>query len=318
MVSVRIEPKSLKEFMDACGQFAAQMKITMQDALLEQAALACQDAAIFTPPMPPGGGRGLTAGAQRAGFKAVEGDIRKIFVAANDRKKSATSLVTNQIALAVKSGDFGTFQRIVSGGKLLELEGLNYIIHKFTLDPIPERAFAKAKNFFNRSSVRRTEYGTQAMVTNIRSVHDQVKGRFGGRIKKGQRVGVTKHLVQDKNELKDYIMRRQKMVGSIKSGWAACLRSLPLPKDLNGQDGPPGAQLRAAAWVNAQTSVAGYSATNFGTGLVQIVIGNLSGNVNGIADEANTVDLVLGNRIKQMPRQVEYRTQKPIDKFNNK
>ena len=59
MVSVSISPKSQAEFIAALRQFAANTGQTMRDAALEQAALACQDAATFTPPLPKGGGRGL-------------------------------------------------------------------------------------------------------------------------------------------------------------------------------------------------------------------------------------------------------------------
>lgn len=318
MPKLRIKPASLKNFLDSCTEFAAGIKVSMRDALLEQAAYVCQDAAKFTPPMPKGGGKGLSAAAHRAGMQAVEGDIRKIFVAANDRKKSATSLVTNELALAAKTDDFAAFQSLISGGKIAGLQDLNPIVYKFAIDANPQRAFAKAKNFFNRSSVRRTEYGTQAIVTDLRPVHNQVKGKYGGRIKQGQRVGVTKHLVQDKNQLNEYIVRRQRMVGAVKSGWAVALRSLPLPINLNGQDGPPGADLRSASWVNGHVSVGGYSTSSFGDKRSKVTVANLLGNVNGIADEANTLNLVYGNRIKQMPSQVRYRTQKPINRFNSR
>jgi hypothetical protein len=53
--------------VEACRQFAAQTGITMRDAVLEQAAFACQDAAMFTPPLPRGGGNGLSPGAKKAG-----------------------------------------------------------------------------------------------------------------------------------------------------------------------------------------------------------------------------------------------------------
>lgn len=318
MVKATLKPKSLQQFLDAVGQFAAGMKITMRDAMLEQAALACQDAAIFTPPMPASGGKGLTPQAHKIGLGAVAGDIRKIFVAANDRKKSATGLITNQIAMAAKHNDFAMFQKLVGGGKLLDLPGLNYMVHKFALDPKPERAFQKARNFFNRAAIKKNEYGTQNFVTDLRNIHNKVKGQFGGRIKQGKRIGVVKQLVEDKNELNNYIMQRQQMVGSVKSGWAAALRSLPLPTDLNGQDGPPGAQLRSTAWVFGKSGVVGYNVSSFSAKFVQIALHNSIGNINGIADEAGTLGMVFANRVKQMPAQVKYRTQKPVDKFNRK
>ena len=110
---VSIEPKSLQQFVEACRQFAAGMKITMRDAVLEQGMLACQDAAKFTPPMTKGGGNGLSSAARNAGLQAVSGDISKIFVAANDAtNRSAVGLIVNQIAFAVKSNDVGAFTRL--------------------------------------------------------------------------------------------------------------------------------------------------------------------------------------------------------------
>jgi hypothetical protein len=45
---------------------------------------------------------------------------------------------------------------------------------------------------------------------------------------------------------------------------------------------------------------------------------NPLGNINSIADQADTLGLVYGNRVKQMPSMVRYRMKKPVDKFNRK
>lgn len=316
---VSIEPKSLAEFVEACRQFAAGMKITMRDAVLEQAMLACQDAAKFTPPMPIGGGKGLSAGAKRAGLSAVAGDVSKIFVAANDSTaRGVVGLAVNQIAYAVKTGDFGTFNRIIDGGQLNGAFKEKNIMAKIIADTDRQRAFAKAKNFLNRASPVKNEYGVQAYVVNLRNIHDQVKGKFGGRIKKGQKAVAAKMLVQDKSVLREYIETRQRMVGAIKSGWAKALFSLPSPKDNNGQQGEPGAELRKAAWITLHTSVAGNNKTSFSDKMCEVSVTNTLGNINNIADEAGTLGLVYGNRVKQMPAMVRYRMRKPINKFNKK
>lgn len=316
---VSIEPKSLSQFVEACRQFAAGMKITMRDAVLEQAMLACQDAAKFTPPMPKGGGNGLGPAAQKAGLGAVAGNISKIFVAANDQSsKAAPGRIVNQIAFAVKSDDFGTFNRILDGGKLSGMLGQRSILSKIALDSDRQRAFAKAKNFLNRTSPIKSDYGTQGFVTSLRSIHNQVKGRFGGRIKKGQKAVTAKLLVQDKDTLADYIVLRQQMVGAVKSGWASCLRTLPRPKDMNGQQGEPGAELRKATWITKHSSVVGTNTSNFTDAVAEVTVTNSIGNINNIATEADTLGLVYGNRVKQMPSQVRYRMQKPVDKFNKK
>ena len=318
-VKISIEPKSLAQFVEACRQFAAGTKITMRDAVLEQAMLACQDAANFTPPLAKGGGKGLSPGAKKAGMNAVAGDISKIFVAANDSSaRGVAGNLVNQLAFSVKTGDFGTFQRLTDGGKLTGMLGQRSVLAKIAADANKQRAFAKAKNFLARANPIKSEYGTQGFVRDLRPIHDQIKGRFGGRIKRGQRAVTTKLLVQDKSELKEYIERRQRMVGAVKSGWAKALAGLPRPKDMNGQQGEPGAELRKAAWITSHSSVAGTNRTNFTDNVCEVTVTNLIGNINGIADEAGVLGLVYGNRVKQMPAMIRYRMRKPINKFNKK
>lgn len=316
---VSIEPKSLAEFVEACRQFAAGTGITMRDAVLEQAMLACQDAAKFTPPLPKGGGNGLSPAAKKAGLKAVSGDISKVFVAANDSSaKGVAGNLVNQLAFAVKSDDFGAFSRLTDGGRLNGMLGQRSILAKIAADADKQRAFAKAKNFLNRANPVKSEYGTQGFIRNLRPIHDQIKGRFGGRIPRGARTVSAKLLVQDKSELREYIETRQRMVGAIKSGWARALASLPRPKDMNGQQGEPGAELRSAAWITLHNGVPGNNKTNFTDKLAQVSVTNTLGNINGIADQAGTLGLVYGNRVKQMPAMIRYRMRKPVNKFNKK
>jgi hypothetical protein len=316
---VSIEPKSLAQFVEACRQFAAGTKITMRDAVLEQAMLACQDAAIFTPPLVPAGGGGLTPAAKRAGLGAVAGDVSKIFVAANDTSaRGVAGNLVNQIAFAVKTGDFGTFSRLTDGGALQGMLGQRSILAKIAADADKQRAFAKARNFLNRANPVKSEYGTQGFVRDFRPIHDQVKGRFGGRIPKGARPVSAKLLVQDKTQLQEYIERRQRQVGAIKSGWARALASLPRPTDMNGQQGEPGAKLRSATWITLHTGVPGNNKTNFTDKLAEASVTNMLGNINGIADKADTLGLVYGNRVKQMPAMIRYRMRKPVNKFNKK
>lgn len=316
---VSIDPKSLAEFVEACRQFAAQTKITMRDAVLEQAMLACQDAAKFTPPLVKGGGGGLTPGAKKAGLGAVAGDISKIFVAANDSSaKGVAGNLVNQMAFAVKSGDFGTFSRLTDGGRLSGMLGQRSILSKIAADTDKQRAFAKAKNFLNRANPIKSEYGTQGFVRDLRPIHDQVKGKFGGRIKQGRRPVTAKLMVQDKAELDEYILRRQQMVGAVKSGWAKALSSLARPKDMNGQQGEPGAELRKASWVTLHSGVPGTNISTFTDKVAEVSVTNTLGNINGIADEAGVLGLVYGNRVKQMPAMIRYRMRKPVNKFNKK
>ena len=233
MVTVSVEPVSRNRFLEALRRFAAETGQTMKDAALEQAALACQDAATFTPPLPKGGGRGLSKAAETAGDNAVAGDIRKLYVGANDRNSaSAAALLSNQLAYATKTGDRSLFDKVIGKGTMQALKGLSPIMRKIANDQNHDRAFQKAKNYFNTTNPIRTEYG-QGFVQDLRSPHNRIKGKFGGRIGKNVRPTKVKMLVESKGDLDAYIKERQAMVGYIKSGWASALRSLPKPM-ING------------------------------------------------------------------------------------
>jgi hypothetical protein len=308
VVSVSISPKSQAQFIEACRKFAALTGQTMRDACLEQAALACQDAANFTPPMPKGRvpmpprkgiGRGLSKAAQTAGDEAIAGDMKKMFVAANDRSStSASPLLTNQLAYATKTNDIGLFNKIIGKGTLEALKGLSPIMRKIANDRDYDRAFKKAKNYFNTTNPVMTDYG-QGFVQNIRPIHNRIKGKFGGRIGKGIRPTKVKMLVETKGELDQYILDRQKMVGMIKSGWASALRSLPKPV-INGIPKNFGVDLLGVAWINRHTQILGTNSLRANDKVVELSVTNTQGNVNNIAVDARVLPLVYGNRIKQM------------------
>ena len=304
MVSVSISPKSQAEFIAALHQFAANTGQTMRDAALEQAALACQDAATFTPPLPKGGGRGLTKAAQTAGDNAVAGDISKLYVAANDRNSnSASALLTNQLAYATKANDLSLFNKVIAGGKLEALKGLSPIMRKIANDRDYDRAFKKAKNYFNTTNPIRTEYG-QGFITELRPPHNRIKAKFGGRIGKNVRPTKVKMLVETKGELSAYIKERQAMVGMIKSGWSAALRSLPKPM-INGVPKDFGVDLLKVAWINRHTQVLGNNTLIANEKVVELSVTNTMGNVNNIGIDASVLPLVYTNRIKQMKARFE-------------
>lgn len=304
MVTVSISPKSQAEFIAALRQFAANTGQTMRDSALEQAALACQDAATFTPPLPKGGGRGLSKAAQVAGDNAVAGDIKKMFVAANDRNSSsASALLTNQLAYATKANDLGLFNKIIGKGSLQALNGLSPIMRKIANDRDYDRAFKKAKNYFNTTNPQMTDYG-QGFVPELRPPHNRIKGRFGGRIGKSVRPVKVKMLVESKSDLDQYIRDRQQMVGMIKSGWASALRSLPKPL-INGIPKDFGVSLLKVAWINRHNQVRGTNSLTANEKVVELSVTNTQGNVNNIAIDADVLGLVYANRVKQMKSRFE-------------
>ena len=300
MVKVVLDQVSVNKFIATLQKFAAKTGQSMRDASLEQAALICQDAATFTPPMPKGGGRGLSKAAQTAGDNAVAGDIRKIFVAANDRNSnSASALLTNQLAYATKANDLSLFNKVIGGGKLEALKGLSPIMRKIANDQDYARAFAKAKNYFNTTNPVRTEYG-QGFVGELRGPHNRIKGKFGGRIGKNVRPTKIKLLVESKGDLSAYIKERQAMVGMVKSGWASALRSLPKPV-INGVPKNFGVDLLNVAWINRH-AVRGTSNLIVDNQVksLSLTVTNSLGNVNNIGVDASVIPLVIANRRKQM------------------
>ena len=300
MVRVVLDQTSVNKFIATLQRFASKTGQTMRDATLEQAALICQDAATFTPPMPKGGGRGLSKAAQTAGDNAVAGDIRKIFVAANDRNtQSASALLTNQLAYATKANDISLFNNIIGKGTLQALKGLSPIMRKIANDQDYDRAFRKAKNYFNTTNPVRTEYG-QGYVQELRAPHNRIKGKFGGRIGKNVRPTKIKLLVETKGDLASYIKERQAMVGMVKSGWASALRSLPKPK-INGIEKNFGTDLLAVAWINRHaTRGTSNVASDSQNKLIEVSVTNSLGNVNNIGVDASVIPLVIVNRRKQM------------------
>lgn len=317
MVTVSISPKSQADFITGLYKFASDTGQTMRDAVLEQAALACQDAATFTPPMPKGGGRGLSKAAQTAGDNAVAGDIRKIFVAANDRNtNSASALLTNQLAYATKANDYSLFNKVIGSGTLQSLKGLSPIMRKIANDQDYARAFKKAKNYFNTTNPQKTEYG-QGYIEELKGPHDRIKGKFGGRIGKNVRPTKVKLLVESKGDLSNYIKQRQEMVGLIKSGWASALRSLPKPV-INGIPKNFGVDLLNVAWINRHNSIVGYNTLMANNSDVSLTVTNSMGNVNNIGLDASVLPLVYANRIKQMKSRFEKHMNDTIKKANSR
>jgi len=113
-------------------------------------------------------------------------------------------------------------------------------------------------------------------------------------------------LVESKGDLDAYIKERQAMVGYIKSGWAAALRSLPKPM-INGVPKDFGVKLLAVAWINRHASSGlGYSLTLSDAKYTEVTVRNRRGNVNDIAVDARVMPLVIENRSKQMLKRAKH------------
>jgi hypothetical protein len=310
VVKVSITPKSYEEFKQTLSAIARMTGVAEKDVAKKQAALICEDMARFTPPLVKGGGGGLSNLSKQAGDNAVAGDIRKIFVAVGDRNvNSQKAIVFQNLAHAAQTSNRASFDEIVSRSTLQSLR-ISPVMTKILNDPNHDRAFAKAKNYLNRVQVKANEYGL-SYAQDLRGHHNRVKAKFGGRIKRGVGIGEPRLLVQDKKTLTDYIKERQLAVGRTKAAWLLALLKLPMP---SGKNGPInfGYDLRKSGYIARHAGTGGYARVSENSKEYMVTIGNAYGNVNGIADEAGTMALALGNRDRQMKADMEQYIQKTI------
>ena len=298
MVTVSIPPKSLSEFNAQLTRVATEIGMDAQSMVAKQAMLICADMATFTPGMPKGGGQGLSKEAKAAGKGAVAGDIRKLFIAIGDRNiSSQKAIVFRSLAHATQSNNRGMFDSIIKRSRIETLR-ISPIMTKILNDQNYDRAFLKAKNYLNRVPVSQNEYGVE-YAKDLRSHHNRVKAKFGGRIQRGQKIGEPRLLVESKQELDAYIKERQAAVGRTKAGWLRALNMIPKPLRANVASGNFGAGLRNAGWI-ARHGGQGQATSSYTDKNAQVTIQNFIGNINEIAAKADTMALALGNRVKQM------------------
>ena len=119
--------------------------------------------------------------------------------------------------------------------------------------------------------------------------------------------------------LQAYIEERQLKVGYTKAGWAAALRLIPPLVSSKGNARNYGAY--DAPWVDRNRSAMGqFSMSQTPTG-TSMTATNLIGNINNIATEANTVNVVYGNRVKQIannPESIKARLRESVERANRK
>jgi len=282
---------------------AKEIGMDAQSMVAKQAMLICADMATFTPGMPKGGGQGLSDKARQAGDGAVAGDIRKIFIAVGDRNISTQkAIVFRNLAHATQTNNRPLFDKIIKKSRIETLR-ISPIMTKILNDPNYDRAFLKAKNYLNRVPLAINEYGFD-YAKDLRTHHNRVKAKFGGRIGRDQRIGEPRLMVESKQELDNYIKERQAAVGRTKAGWLRALSMIPKPLRANVASGNFGAKLRNAGWI-ARHGGSGQATGTYTDKNAQVTIQNFIGNINAIAVKADTLALALGNRVKQMESDLE-------------
>lgn len=308
-----IEPRSYSDFMMVLDKFTAAVGSTVEMACREQMHLICRDAMNFTPPMPAGGGRGLTDSARNAGRSKVARDIRRIFIP-QDQPVRGRSVFLRQIINAVKGNDTQTFFKLHQDVTPSKISSLSPIMRKIMDDTSWVRAQAKAKNYLNKASIFGQMTQVEGFTSDLRAIHDKYKAAVGGRWRFNAPIGGPQYMVGTSLFLNAYIAQRQFKVGRVKAGWASAKQFIPLPVSNRGTEKNYG--VYDAPWVDANRAGMGtFNAVRSGQS-VSMTVANLIGNINRVADEANMPNIVYGNRIKQMRAAVLKRFGVDIDEAN--
>ena len=301
---VKIEPKSLAEFEQAMMGYAYACKETIRDVGLKNAALMCRESMMLTPPM-GSKGNGLKQQAQKAGEKAINRDVRKIFIAVDSRKGIAPLLLlTERLAYSTRHGTPAEFRSLLQGAARATLKRGTRVLQAIANDYDDERAFRKAKNYFARSITRKSDYGSMGFVADPKPLLQPLRNWR------------DKEIVQDEQTIKDYVASRTPAVGMLKAGWYKILMSLPKPssrenKSNFGTSGIPN-------YIKRHAGAAGYINLVEAKDVFALVIGNGIANTNNVSTEADVKSLVLGLRVKSLRLDLEQRLKKDADKASKR
>jgi hypothetical protein len=315
-VSVKIDPKSFEEFQRACEEFAMGLGVDTHDVAIRQAHLICMDAMNFTPPMLKSGGGGLGKGAQNAGDGAVKADVNSIAVSAN--KRSAAFLMYRKLGDAAFRNDRSYFDRVLNNSNKVLKTVRNSIMVKIANDPDHERAFKKSRNLFARAIPQsNTDNVSQTYYSDIKDQHLRLKTKYDGRnIRKKQRQmdWVNKYVTTDQSVIDKEINRSKLQVGSLKAGWFKAKQRIPAMK---------GKAVKRAggtvpAWVSRHGAPNGITNYSYNEKTLSLSLINLIGNNNNVASTAGTKNIVYGNRVKQMPAELQKVLEARANKFNKK
>jgi len=314
-VSVKIDPKSFEEFQQACEEFAKNLNTDTHDVAIAQAHLICRDAMEFTPPMAKSGGDGMSDNSRMMGEGAVRADINSIAVSA--AKRTAAFLMYRKLGEAAFRNDQSFFDRVLKNSRSVLDKMRNPIMRKIAMDPDHAQAFKKARNLFAKFIPRTTADGLyDKMYTNLKEPHEKAKKRYNGRdIRNKQKSGwINKYITDYQYVIDNEYERSKKNVGALKSGWAKAKAQIPKMKGRVVKK--PGGSINK--WILRHTGPTGILNYSYDVKNLKISIINTIGNNNNVASAADTKNIVYGNRVKQMPKELEHILAAQAEKFNKR
>jgi hypothetical protein len=333
-----IVPKSKADFDAAITEFANTVNVDRKIIANEQMRLMLRDAMIFTPPMLKGGGQGLSPKAETAGRGKLEKDVKRIFIPM-DQSVRSKGVFLRQIINAVKSsgspqrqsrtnleGQVGFREKSQSGNSFINfaylqlteknINGLGPVMRKIMQDTDVGRAFAKAQNYLNKATADGSYRPILGPTNDFRGIHDSYKAKVGGRWPKNAPVGGPQYMVGTALQLQAYIAERQIKVGRVKAGWASAMRMIPPLMTSKGNARNVG--VYNAPWVDRNRSPDGFFSMTETGSTVSMTATNLIGNINNVATDAGMVNLVYGNRVKQIQATLPARVRDATDRANRK
>jgi hypothetical protein len=323
-LEARIVPRSRDEFIAALKQFKQGTNDGMTDVYLEQAALMCRDSMVLTPPIVKAGGQGMSDDARMVGNAAIKGDVHSVVVGQRSGSVNGRrGRLFRKLGSAAFMNNVSKFWKLAGDNTDL-FSGNALYARMFNKGFGTEKSFNKLKNYFNR--IGQQEAGNALnrsvidSVEGVKRVHMAALKRFGGRIRKNGGPGIEfwERMEAKDQVLKDYIRERQKTVGKVKAGWVDTLNKLPKPKKLGGSRNNAG-RSKIPVWIKRHQQSTGYVAMTYQEAEVMVlnlVLGNSNGDADYVATDADVKNLVYGNRVQQMPAQLQAMLAARAAKFN--
>lgn len=325
-MEARLIPRSRDEFMAAIKAFSEGTGDGMRDVFLEQGALCCRDSMIFTPPIIKAGGDGMSKEAKFAGELAVQKDVKSVMVGERSGSTRARrGRLFRKLGTASYMNNPAKFWKLAADNSEL-FAGNGLWSRMFGNGFGTEKGFKKLKNYFGKIGQEEASNVFNRPIVEsreqVRQIHETFKKRFGGRIVKNGGPGIEfwqRTVVKDA-VLEAYIKERIKMVGRIKAGWVDTLNKLPKPTTISGPASRKNSgRSQIPLWIKRHAKSDGYVQMSMRQAdqlIIDITLGNRIGDTDFIATDADTKNLVYGNRVKQMPAMLEIMLQKQKEKFN--
>jgi hypothetical protein len=298
-VSFKFDAESMARFNRGLEEFARESGWSMEYTALYTAAWLCRDTMWYTPPFVPGSWQGTTKAAYDAGKGALMRDINKIFKPMDARsKRTGPGLLLNRLATAARLGRMSDYFDAQQDAKAITFD--SEVVNKIVRDPNPTRGYYKAKNYFAQYSVQDVrKMGAGLEAGELRPIHDSLRRKYKGTLKVYKPMNALGYyLVKSKGILDNYVKERLTRIGNLKAGWWRVMQTLPKPKK-RGRSGSVGGIRDIAAYIKRHGGGAGYQTTNFSKENFKVVIGNLIGDMDGVATRTQAAErAILQNDVR--------------------